>query len=295
VQLSTIHPWNKALWQQLMNNQQLPQAIMLVGREGLGKRHFATQFAAHILDGDNVFYNGNHPDFHVIAAEDDWNETDLLSKYSLRYLPGADKRSSGKPKAIIAVQQIRDLIKQATQHPQISDYKVIMIDSADKMNVNAANALLKTLEEPTSNTIFILVSDRLDRIPVTIRSRCVIHKVRAPHQSFGLEWLQKQSNDAHLESYLSMAAGAPLMALSMAENDYISQVREIFTQLNKLWSRKQNVVQTAKAWSSLPMGQVVDCLQKLLLDVSRLSSVNDANGDDSTELLSEWIRRSCLS
>jgi len=150
---------------------------------------------------------------------------------------------------------------------------VILVDSADKMNVNAANALLKTLEEPTSTTIFLLVTDQLHRIPVTIRSRCVMHKVRAPNFEFGMEWLNQQSDNTHLEAYLSMAAGAPLSALKMAEDDYITQVRDVFTQLNLMWSKKQTVLQTAKKWGEQPIEQVVDCLQKLLFDTSRLLDV----------------------
>jgi len=114
--LGSVYPWNKPLWHQLLNNQQLPQAILLVGREGVGKRQFATQFASHILDGGDVFNNGNHPDFHVIKAENELEEGHLLSSYAQRYIPPA--KGSAKPKGVITVQQIRDLIHQANQHAQ---------------------------------------------------------------------------------------------------------------------------------------------------------------------------------
>ena len=296
-----IHPWNNALWQRLTANtrsteagsaaQAPPQAILLSGMEGLGKRQLAIQYAAHILQNDTVFYHGNHPDCHVLKTENELIEGQLLSDYALRYI----EQSKAKAKTVITVDQIRRLIEQVNQFPQMAEHKVILIDGADNMNTNAANALLKTLEEPVSKTCFVLICDHMEKLPVTIKSRCLVVPMQAPASEMGLQWLQQQTDEPNLEAYLAMAGRAPLLALELLNNDHIQTIREIFTQLNALWANKKSALDVAKEWQQHDAHDVVDMLQKLLIDVGKLNTVKEHSDITALNLFfpvqKEWVSK----
>lgn len=283
-QIPQVHSWNQVLWKRLTRETNpAPQALLFSGIKGLGKRQLAIQYASYLLQADDVFYKGNHPDCHVLKAESELFEGQLLSDYALRYI----ELSKGKikPKTIITVAQIRKLIEQITQHAQLSGQKVIIIDGADKMNINAANALLKTLEEPVSKTSFILVCDAIEQIPITIKSRCAVISMRAPDAEIGLEWLAKQTEDAAIKSYLAMAGRAPLAALTLSKMEKINTIREIFTSLNGLLAGSKTPLDTAKDWQKFPSKEVVEMLHKLLLDVFKLATIKT----DNKQLLSETL------
>lgn len=293
--INQVHPWNQTLWQRLTKDlSQAPQALLLSGIKGLGKRQLATQYASLLLGADEVFYHGNHPDCHVLMAQNKLLEGQLLSDYALRYIEPI--KGKAKPKTVITVAQIRKLITQITQHAQMSGQKVIIIDGADKMNNNAANALLKTLEEPVSKTSFILVCDAIERLPATIKSRCVVIPMRAPDAEIGLQWLSQQTNDAAAKSYLSMAGRAPLAALELSKNETIVTIREIFTSLNGLLARHKTPLDTAKDWQAFPAKEVADMLQKLLVDAFKLSTVAPqspacSNDDLFFPVQRDWIEK----
>ncbi|MGH1539469.1 MAG: AAA family ATPase [Arenicella sp.] len=275
---SQVYPWNQRLWQRLTSDREhLPQSIILSGVKGLGKRQIALQYAAYILQNDSVFYHGNHPDCHVLKTENELVEGQLLSDYALRYTDN----TKAKAKTVITVHQVRKLIGQVTQHPQMAEHKIILIDGADKMNVNAANALLKTLEEPVSRTTFVLVSDCIEHLPITIRSRCSVFPIHTPDTEIGLQWLKQQTDVGNAESYLAMAGRAPLLALQLIQSEHIQQIREIFTHLNALISQKSNPIEVAKQWQKYPAVEVVDMLQKLLVDISKMCLTNNAEQHES--------------
>lgn len=298
-----IHPWNNALWQRLTaessstaatgSKKAPPQAILLSGMEGLGKRQLATQYAAHILQNDTVFYHGNHPDCHVLKTENELIEGQLLSDYAVRYIE--QSKAKAKAKTVITVDQVRRLIEQVNQFPQMAEYKVILIDGADKMNTNAANALLKTLEEPVSKTCFVLICDHMEKLPITIKSRCLVVPMQAPASEMGMQWLQQQTDEPNLEAYLAMAGRAPLLALDLLNNDHIQTIREIFTQLNALWANKKSALDVAKEWQKHDAHDVVDMLQKLLIDVGKFNIIQDHSDVTALNLFfpvqKEWISK----
>lgn len=285
-------PWNRRIWQQLVNpDQQPPQAVLLLGRRGLGKRQLAVQYAANLLNSNEPFWNANHPDCHVLKAEADLHEGELLSTYALRYITP----TKTKPKRIISIEQIRQLIEQATQHPHLAPHKIMIIDGAEKMTTSAANALLKNLEEPVSNTTFLLIAENNDQMPVTIRSRCAVFKFRAPDVDTGLDWVQRQTDASDASAYLAMAGGAPLLALELLEQEAIQQLREIFTQINLLLAGKTTAMDAAKQWQNYAATDVVDILQKLLIDVSKLQQLKAQSATAHNEQLFFPVQRDWIA
>jgi len=151
--------------------QRLHHAWMITGVKGLGKTSLAHRLARHLLSNTNsdkglrghgddadaqLIEAGSHPDFYTLATGE-----------------------AGNGKKSIGVDDVRQLNAFFSQTPSRSQYRVAIIDSADEMNLNASNALLKTLEEPPQRGVIFLVVHRPATILVTIRSRCRLLKLRS--------------------------------------------------------------------------------------------------------------------
>jgi len=224
----TIHPWNQQAWHNLtLEPERANHALLFNGDCGLGKQDLAFALAHFVLtdnhsQSESLFEAGSHPDLHVVMPESRVSD-DLLGAFAKRYL----EDHSGKPKKTITIDQIRRLSQALTTHPHISTHRVILILSAETMNRNASNALLKSLEEPPANTLFIVVSDELSKLANTIRSRCSLVNFRAPDVDSARAWLAMQNRlpEGELDTYLAMANNHPLQAISLYENDYLASLK----------------------------------------------------------------------
>jgi len=148
---------------------------------------------------------------------------------------------------------------------------VILIIEAETMNISAANAILKNLEEPPANTLFIVVSDEISKLAKTIRSRCSLINFRAPNADSAKTWLSQNANipAEAIDTHLAMANGHPLQAVALYQQNYSDSLKTVFTDLNSLWNQKIDPVQSAKNWQKVGALVTVDILQKLLTDLLR--------------------------
>lgn len=259
-----IYPWQQSVWQRLMRQKaRLSHAILLHGRAGMGKLDFALHLSQSLLclspqDGHACdqcpqcgwFKEGSHPDFKRIAPEDAEPTED------------APKKKSTK-KSQISVDQIRQL----TQLLSLSNHsttalRIVLIHPAEAMNLASANALLKMLEEPPNNTVFILVSHQVQRLLPTIRSRCQAIAMPMPERDLALSWLQSQQVKTP-QDLLDYAGGAPLSALEQA-SDYPVQT-EVYQHLTK--GAKLDVSACANALLSNGMESAINLLQKWVFDL----------------------------
>lgn len=138
---------------------------------------------------------GTHPDYHVINVE--------------------------KGKTTVSVDAVRKLIETLSSHAQQGGSKVVYIQSTDALTDAAANALLKTLEEPAKETYFLLGSEKQEKVLATIRSRCLSHFLPAPDQKIALYWLQKQKPNLVMDdavTALKLCQGAPVAALALLDD-----------------------------------------------------------------------------
>ena len=217
---STRLPWRPLLpWQEaaarahLAQRSSWPHALLVYGPCGIGKHALALNFAQALLcespTPDNLAC-GSCPACHYVMAG---QHPDLMRLELLAIDP-----DEGVLKAVetIAIDRVRALIEfaQLTSHRQRA--KVAIIAPADRMNAAAANALLKTLEEPPPGTYFILVSDQPGRLPPTILSRCRRLPAPVPTPSDARSWLTAQGVDDP-DLVLAQAMGAPLAALAHAD------------------------------------------------------------------------------
>jgi DNA polymerase-3 subunit delta' len=129
---------------------------------------------------------------------------------------------------------------------------VAIIYPAEKMSANAANSLLKTLEEPHGNTTIILICESLRRLPATIVSRCQRVRLPAPPAQVAVDWLAEQTSGADLANMLDFTGGAPLITLALHEADFAAMANQYAADLKNLEQRAANPVAVAGRWKKEP-------------------------------------------
>lgn len=228
-----IPPWLSELEATLaaaVDRGRFPHAMLIHGAQGSGRRHLVTSLAARLL--------------HLTGAGDPAaaTEGDLLRHPDfLGVNPEPDKQS-------ISVDQIRELIEflQLTSHQRGA--KLVLLYPADAMTLNAANGLLKTLEEPPAGSIIFLVTEVLSRLPPTIISRCQRVRVPVASPEIALPWLQQIDTDPDWASILELAGGAPLLALEMHQTGLTDRADEFNRDLEALIGRREDVIAVAQRW-----------------------------------------------
>lgn len=154
--LEQIHATLWERFQPLLEKQRFPQSILLTGPRHIGIKLFIQHLLGHLLCKEGKYcghcsectllLKGTHADVYIIKPEDE--------------------------DSVIKIEPIRSLQQDVYQTPQRGRYRLIVIESADKMNTAAANALLKVLEEPPKHTLFILIAEHINNLLPTILSRC---------------------------------------------------------------------------------------------------------------------------
>ena len=179
--MSAPYPWQGRPWRKLQNqvqNKSLPHAMLLYGQSGLGKLDFSEALVRSMLcdqpdesgiacgncQGCRLLAAGSHPDFCYVSTEDESQQ--------------------------IKIDQIRALNEFMELTRQCARYKIGLISKAEALNQNAANSLLKTLEEPPLGTLILLVSSNVGRLPATLRSRCQHVLFTLPKRHESSAWLR---------------------------------------------------------------------------------------------------------
>ncbi|GIX26540.1 MAG: DNA polymerase III subunit delta' [Burkholderiales bacterium] len=233
-----IFPWQESFWKEFLDRYQdrWPHGLLFKGREGIGKLHFARALARYLLcenrsgqkacgacPGCHWFDQGSHPDFRVLEPE-----AEPLAGESEEPRPGGGSR---RPKRHVTIDQVRSLegFLEVSAHRQ--GYKLVLIHPAEALNASAANALLKTLEEPPPNALFFLISHRPRQLPATVLSRCIPVHLPVPETAAAAGWLRGQGV-AEPEVWLAEAGGAPLRAARAIDESYCSQRAEVIRILS---------------------------------------------------------------
>ncbi len=224
-------PWQRAQWQQLSQELQrgtLPHALLLTGLPGVGHERLAQALAAAALCLQP--FNGH-------AQPPAWSPPTMIAcgvcAACRQRVAGVhpDARWIGPETGSeqIKVDQIRELLNFLSLTRRFTAYRVVLIAPADRMNRNAANALLKALEEPPPQTLMILVAGSAALLPATVRSRCRWLRQFSPPPPIALAWLSETMGDddkGQAGQLLALAHGAPLQALALAkQKGYLDRYR----------------------------------------------------------------------
>jgi len=262
------YPWQMTSWERLIEQyktKHMSHAYLLSGSKGIGKYYFACMFARYLLCNnpiDNCACNKctgclltqsrTHPDWLDIEPEE-----------------------AGKE---IKIDQIRQLIDFSLQTSSQSGYRIIIIHPAEMMNNNAANALLKALEEPGRKTLLLLACHQVARLLFTIKSRCQLITFTNPSYDDALNWLSQEFTDTTpIPEYLILAGNRPLIAKDWLIKGYTNQLLQIKTDITALTKGQKATVEIAFEWLNFDMEFILKCMTGWVSDMAIYKTTQNNN------------------
>ena len=282
-------PWQEGTWSRIeamLGAGRPPHGLLLHGPGGIGKRRLAARIAGAILCSGPGTGTGSGPgsapcgacrSCHLLGAG---NHPDFL------------RIEPGEGEAVIPIGSVRDLIDRFTLTAERA--RVAVIAPAEAMNQAAANAFLKTLEEPAGNATFILASDAPGRLPATVRSRCRKMAVPAPARGEALAWIETKANPALARPLLDLSGGAPLAAVVLGERHGEEAIAALHAETAALLGGAADPIEVAGGWRKLgDGGLVLSALFAALRDLARRGVAEPdrlyAAVDDVVETRRQWL------
>lgn len=282
--MSALYPWQQPLWHQLqgyIQQQRIPQGLLLTGYAGQGKRQLAEHYAAALIceqPDANSFACGQCSACHLFQAQ---THPDFLL---------VEPDEAGKA---IGIDKIRQLTVKLALKPQFEQYRVVIFDPADALNTASANGFLKCLEEPTERTCFILIAEQANKLPATIRSRCQKIHCAVPHKQLAINWLATQGVKQNAETLLKMAQGSPLLALQYQQQGAIELRQRYFQQWLQIAAGKAHWLEVAEQWQKtepLETSVLLTWLSSWLVDLIKLAQAATVNDLLNPDLASDLQR-----
>ncbi len=253
-----LYPWLQGLWQEWQESlkaQRFSNASLLISQAGMGSDQLVEQFSRTVMCQNysdeacgfchscQLMASGSHPDFHVIKPE--------------------------KVGKTITVEQIRQCNRLAHESSQLTGVRLFVIEPAEAMNESAANALLKTLEEPSETCMFLLVTERPAALLPTITSRCQQWNISTPNSTEITDWLATQVKGTVPAFAVHLSGDAPLAALDFIEQKKVDQYQSLEQAFLTVVNKQGDTIKVAKTLASEPIEQLT-WLWYLLSDVQKI-------------------------
>jgi DNA polymerase-3 subunit delta' len=260
-------PWHEEAWKAFsaaLDSDRLSHAYLVEGPQGLGKLHLAFRMAARVLGApwpaEDPPVPLQHPDLTWVTLETD---------------------DEGKQKKQIAIHQVRETCAELAMTSHGGGWKVAVFWPAETLNPNAANALLKTLEEPTPRTLLLLVRSRMDTLPATIASRCQRIRISPPPREEALQWLEPRGRQGDWQALLDLAGGAPLMALLLAEEGADELHLRCREDLLGILGGRREPLEVAAEWARRPVPVILRWLDVWTAALVRLKTLGELPAADA--------------
>jgi len=269
-------PWLSGVRQRLRDSvaaDRLPHSLLVLSVPGLGAEQLTSWIAAFVLCESQeprpcgrcascrLLLADSHPDVHAVRLDEDAHQ--------------------------IKVDQVRGLIESLALKSYRGGYKVGVIEGAELLNANGANAFLKTLEEPSANTLLVLVARPNHRLPATIASRCLRLRLAPPSTGAALAWLHAQGADpsAGAQSWqaaLDLAGGAPLRAMELNAAGVAGLDADMRDSLRQMAAGSVDVTLVAERWIKTDPGLRIAWLENWITQRVH-ASLGDADSHQSAE------------
>ena len=231
----STYPWLSSIWkewQSSLEQDTFPNAVLLSSHVGMGTEVLVSIFTQAVMCSNytseacgvchscQLMQASNHPDYHLIKPE--------------------------KSAKSISVDQIRGCNRLAQESSQLSGKRIFIIEPAEAMTESAANALLKTLEEPSSTCMFLLISYQPHRLPPTVTSRCQRWQVTKPPVQEVAEWLSKQVSSTIAPHIAHVNGNAPTTIQSFMDRGQEALYQQIEQSLLDILKHDGDLVALAK-------------------------------------------------
>ncbi|WP_227677695.1 DNA polymerase III subunit delta' [Psychrobacter frigidicola] len=306
IYFAPLLPWQQTLWTQLTARvltppQSLPHALLAAGMQGMGKRAFVWRLVAWLLcrereqhplgacencDSCQWLKSGTHPSLQVLPSVS--MPISKASSHSQEALKSTNKKIKADTKSSKAadksalttkVDDIRALQPFIYQGGQ--GMRICVLDHAEQMTIAAANALLKTLEEPQSQVHLFLISDTPAKLLPTIKSRVQQLPLQSIDAGVARDYVthmlggtvnREAVSPSQIEQLLQLANGAPLAAIDLAGAPWYSKRALWLTTWQALRSGKRSSIAASDYWQSqLSIGEFIQLTEQMLLDIRRIN------------------------
>lgn len=307
IYFAPLLPWQQDLWSQLTtrvltSQQSLPHALLAAGMQGMGKRAFVWRLVAWLLcrtrdshpagacgvcESCQWLRSGTHPSLQVLPLVSMPVSTEHADKNQKSSSNAKDKKakktasSSALKTKVDDIRALQPFIYQGGQ-----GVRICVLDHAEKMTVAAANALLKTLEEPQAQVHLLLISDAPAQLLPTIKSRVqqlALQKIKPTiavdyvTQVLGHTVNREAVGAAAIEQLIQLANGAPLAAIALAQVPWYSKRGLWLTTWQALRSGKRSSVAASDYWQKqLNLTEFMQLSELMLLDIRRVCLGLDA-------------------
>ena len=245
--LNQEYPWHQDTWKKFSNakaTNKLPHAVLISGEEGIAKVSLAKRMAKSLLCIKSAS-----------TEQDACNECSSCKTYESGANPDFTQITLLEDKQQIGVDQIRTLSEFLNYSRSYNTYRVVILYPVERMNINAANSLLKSLEEPSAHTVIILVTAKMNQLLATIKSRCQLFYVKPPNKEETFQWLQhyqsKQNKETDTpidsDTLIKMVGNKPLKAINVTQEDIDSR-NKFFKDLIGVIQEQISITEMAKNW-----------------------------------------------
>ncbi|MBS3803337.1 MAG: DNA polymerase III subunit delta' [Oleiphilaceae bacterium] len=274
--------WHSGAWSYVAGRLRaghLPHALLITGEQGVGKRAFADALAHRLVceqANEQDQPCGHCKQCELVAAD---SHPDIR-----RYAPEKSR--------IIKIAQVRALSEFAVVSPQVARRKIVVIDRADQLNINAGNALLKTLEEPSADLVLLLLQESGRPLLPTLKSRCQSLMIATPGAEVAAHWLNGQLAGEGLtatgdqqKQALAMARFAPRLALEYLSGDYLKLRADAFSLFRRFMKSEASLAEAAKAFKALGSEETLALMEIWASDLARLAAGGESRDQEAAEML----------
>ena len=247
----------------IFDNDQIHHAFIISGSKGIGKSLLIETLAEKILN--NKISLNNNPDFHNLKILDE--------------------------KKLIGIGQIHELRDKLYESSFLGKNKVAVINEIEKISIDGLNAILKILEEPPKNTYFLLSTNCLNQIPLTIQSRCFDLRISSPEIKQSLEWLSDYQTKDALKA-LEITNNLPFKAKHFLDNNLLDARDNFVKDVSGIIKEGKDIISISEKWikDNDTLSLKLEWMSQILSDTIKFHADNSIESlTNDTDAISKYL------